>query len=68
MKHLVEFNDLQPGARFDWTTSERPTFFDTYIKTGTRRYQSTLTLLEYRVGSVHAICNDLQDRDTSFDF
>lgn len=68
MKHPIEFNDLQLGARFDWTASERPTFFDTCIETGTRRYQSIITLLEYRVGSVHAICNDLHERDTSFDF
>jgi hypothetical protein len=68
VKHPVEFNDLIPGDRFDWTASERPSFFDTCVKTGTRRYQSVITCLEYRVGSVHAICNDLQEHDSSFDF
>ena len=68
MKNPVEFNDLRIGDKFDWTASERPASFDTCIKTGTRRYQSTLTLLEYRVGSVHAVCNDLREHDSSVDF
>ena len=68
MKHPVKFSTLRLGDKFDWTANERPSFFDTCIKTGARTYQSTSTLLQYRVGSIHAVCNDLRERDTSIDF
>jgi hypothetical protein len=67
-KHPVKFSSLQTGDIFDWTASEYPSFFDTCVKTGERSYRSTSTLLQYRVGSIHAICNDLHERDTSVDF
>jgi hypothetical protein len=68
VKQPVKFSSLQLGDKFDWTASERPSFFDTCVKTGARTYQSVTTLIEYRVGSIHAICNDLRERDTSVDF
>jgi hypothetical protein len=67
MKNVKTFEQLNLGDTFDWTASEYPSFFDTCVKTGKRTYQSTMTLAEYRVGSVKADVNYI-GHDSSFEF
>lgn len=51
----MKFRELVLYQRFDWINDSGPnSFFDRCVKTGSRKYRSITTDIEYTVGSINA--------------